>query len=252
MDTDAVAGGMTTARSSGPVAVAIVDDHPVVIEGVRSWMAVEPRLRIVATGDDVDAVLAAGPADVVLLDLRLHGRMVLDRVADLSATGQRVVVYSELTEEETILSALDAGAVAFLAKHEGRDHCVATVLAAADDRPYVPPSLAGAMVGDRRPARPLLSDQEREALLLWFQSMSKASVARRMRISEHTVKQYVDRARIKYARAGRPAATKAALLARAIEDGLVRAEEIGHYRSHAAADRMSHALPDRPTPQRPS
>lgn len=83
----------------------------------------------------------------------------------------------------------------------------------------------------------MLSDKEREALLLWFQSMSKASVARRMQISEHTVKQYVDRARIKYTRAGRPAATKAALLARAIEDGLVRPEEIGIYRSTAAHDR---------------
>jgi two-component system nitrate/nitrite response regulator NarL len=247
MDADALAGGMT-----GRVAVAIVDDHPVVIEGVRSWLSAEPRLAVVATGDDVDDVLGRGPADVILLDLRLHGRMVLDRVAQLGAAGQRVVVYSEHTEETTILSALEAGAVAFLAKHEGRDHCVATVLAAADDRPYVPPSLAGAMVGDRSPTRPLLSEQEREALLLWFQSMSKASVARRMRISEHTVKQYVDRARIKYARAGRPAASKAALLARAIEDGLVRAEEIGHYRSHASANRVSAATPDRPTPQRPS
>jgi len=123
-------------------------------------------------GDDVDAVLAAAPADVVLLDLRLHGRMAFDKVGELSAAGQRVVVYSEHTEPSTILAVLDAGAVAFLAKHEGRDHCVQTVLAAAADRPYVPPALAGAMVADRSTARPVLSDQEREALLLWFQSMS--------------------------------------------------------------------------------
>jgi DNA-binding CsgD family transcriptional regulator len=111
---------------------------------------------------------------------------------------------------------------------------VETVLAAAADRPYVGPTLAGMIVGDSRPERPTLSDKEREALLLWFQSMSKASVARRMRISEHTVKQYVDRARIKYAKVGRPAASKAALLARAIEDGLVRPDEIREYRSNAS------------------
>ncbi|MFB9239482.1 response regulator [Plantactinospora siamensis] len=244
MDADPVAGGMSQAAQR--ITVAIVDDHPVVVEGVRSWLATEPRLAVVATGDDPDLLRhgAARTAQVILLDLRLHGRMALDQVAELSAAGRRVVVYSEHTEQETILAALDAGAVAFLAKHEGREHCVRTVLAAADDRPYVPPSLAGAFVGDRRSDRPALSDQEREALLLWFQSMSKASVARRMRISEHTVKQYLDRARIKYARAGRPAATKAALLARAIEDGLVRPEEIGTYRSYASTDR--------PTPQRPS
>lgn len=195
-----------------------------------------------ATGEDPDTVLLASerPADVIMLDLRLRGQLVIGKVAELSAAGRRVVVYSEHTEPETMLAVLDAGAVAFLAKHEGREHCVETVLAAASDRGYVPPTLAGALVSDRRSGRPVLSDQEREALLLWFQSMSKASVARRMRISEHTVKQYIDRARIKYARAGRAAATKAALLARAIEDGLVRAEEIGNYRSHAA--------PERPTP----
>ncbi|ASW56362.1 response regulator transcription factor [Plantactinospora sp. KBS50] len=244
MDADAVAGHLSPTEPR--ITVAIVDDHPVVVEGVRSWLSVEPRLEVVATGDDPDVLYfgAGRTAKVVLLDLRLHGQLALDRVAELSAAGRRVVVYSEHTGQETILAALDAGAVAFLAKHEGREHCVRTVLAAADDRPYVPPALAGAIVGDRRSDRPTLSDQEREALLLWFQSMSKASVARRMQISEHTVKQYLDRARIKYARAGRPAATKAALLARAIEDGLIRPEEIGTYRSYASTDR--------PTPQRPS
>ncbi len=235
MDADPLAADV---NAGWPIGVAIVDDHPVVIDGVRAWLAGEPRLRVVATGDDPDEVLRAAPdAEVVLLDLRLHGRMVLDKLAELSAAGRRVVVYSEHSDPPTMLAALDAGAVAFLAKHEGREHCVGTVLAAAQDRPYVPPALAGAMVGDARPDRPALSDKEREALLLWFQSMSKASVARRMQISEHTVKQYVDRARIKYTRAGRPAATKAALLARAIEDGLVRPEDIGIYRSQASADR---------------
>ncbi|GGM18812.1 MULTISPECIES: response regulator transcription factor [Micromonospora] len=235
MDTDPVAPAMT---DPSPVGVAIVDDHPVVIDGVRAWLASEPRLTVLATGDDPDEVLRAAPtADVILLDLRLHGRMMIDKLAELSVRGRRVVVYSEHSDPETMLAVIDAGAVAFLAKHEGREHCVATVLAAASDRPYVSPTLAGALVGDPRPDRPALSDKEREALLLWFQSMSKASVARRMQISEHTVKQYVDRARIKYTRAGRPAATKSALLARAIEDGLVRPEEIGNYRSYAAYDR---------------
>ncbi|MFJ6198656.1 response regulator transcription factor [Micromonospora sp. NPDC092111] len=235
MDADPVAQAVS---GENPIGVSIVDDHPVVIDGVRAWLASEPRLRVLATGDDPDLVLRAAPeAAVILLDLRLRGRMVIDKLAELSAAGRRVVVYSEHTDPATMLAALDAGAAAFLAKHEGREHCVATVLAAATDRPYVPPTLAGAMVGDPRPDRPTLSDKEREALLLWFQSMSKASVARRMRISEHTVKQYVDRARIKYTRAGRPAATKAALLARAIEDGLVRPEEIGIYRSQASYDR---------------
>jgi two-component system, NarL family, nitrate/nitrite response regulator NarL len=219
-----------------PVRVVIIDDHPVVIEGVRSWLLGDARLEIAATGDDLDGVLenAGDVVDVILLDLNLRGQFVVDRIGELCAAGRRVVVYSQHRDEQLVLSVLEAGAFAFLSKDEGREHCVATVLAAAADRPYVAPTLAGAMVGDQAPQRPALSDKEREALLLWFQSMNKASVARRMGISEHTVKQYVDRARVKYAKVGRPAPTKSALLARAIEDQLLRADEIGDYRSHAS------------------
>jgi DNA-directed RNA polymerase specialized sigma24 family protein len=86
--------------------------------------------------------------------------------------------------------------------------------------------------------------QQAAALLLWFQSMSKASVGLRMGIRESTVRQYIDRARVKYARTGRPAPTKTALLARAIEDGLIRADEVGDYQSHAAVQRpLSDARP---------
>jgi DNA-binding CsgD family transcriptional regulator len=90
------------------------------------------------------------------------------------------------------------------------------------------------MAADERPDRPALSDRERTALLLWFQSMSKAAVATRMGIAETTVRQYIQRARIKYANAGRPAATRTQLLARAIQDGLIRADEVTEYASRAS------------------
>src|SRR5262249_21292447 len=82
---------------------------------------------------------------------------------------------------------------------------------------------------------------ERQALLLWFQGMSKASVGRRMSISENTVRQYISRARAKYAATGRTAPSKDALLARAIEDGVIKPGEIMPYQSfaRAAADRPS-------------
>jgi len=209
----------------------------VVIEGVQSWIMhdADHRIDVIACGADIDQVVA-GPgadADVLLVDLNLNGRFVTDKVAELCAQGRRVIVYSQHTDPALVLAVYEAGASEFLAKHEGRDHCVDTILAVASDRPYVTPSAAGALVQDSRPQRPALSEQERTALKLWFQSMSKASVARRMGISERTVRQYIDRARVKYARSGRKAITKTALLARAIEDGIVRPDEIGEYRSFA-------------------
>ncbi len=225
-------------RTGQRITIAIIDDHPVVVEGIRSWIAGGngANIDVVAVGDTLDAGWdnPDGRCDVLLLDLNLHGTDVTDRIPRLSAAGQRVIVFSQDTDPATILAVLDAGACAYLAKHEGREHCVDTILAVAADQPYVTPSVAGAMVSDRRPAAPQLSVKEREALRLWFQGMPKASVARRMNITEHTVKQYIDRARVKYARAGRQAPTTFALLARAIEDGLIRPAEIGDYRSHAA------------------
>jgi DNA-binding CsgD family transcriptional regulator len=92
------------------------------------------------------------------------------------------------------------------------------------------------MLADQRPDRPALSQQEQQALLLWFQGMSKASVGRRMSISENTVRQYISRARAKYAATGRTAPSKDALLARAIEDGVIKPGEIVPYQSFARAE----------------
>jgi len=219
------------------VTVVLVDDHPVVHEGVHAWLGQSTTcpIELVAAGDSVDIALtgAGRDADVLLLDLNLHGRMAIDDVARLTALGKRVVVYSEHADDATVLAVMDRGAFAFLAKTEAREHCVATILAAAADRAYVPPQAAGTMAADDRPDRPALSEQERTALLLWFQSMSKSAVAARMGIAESTVRQYIQRARIKYANAGRPAPTRTQLLARAIQDGLISAEEVTGYVSRA-------------------
>jgi two-component system nitrate/nitrite response regulator NarL len=218
------------------VRVAVIDDHPVVREGLQSWITADPqhRVQVVGMTDRVEDALRGQLPDVLLLDLNLHGIRVDDRIGELARAGHRVVVFSQDTEPEVILTALDAGAMAYVTKQEARDHCVETIVTVAADQPYVTPSLAGAMVSDDRPASPKLSAKEQEALRLWFQGMSKASVARRMGITEHTVKQYIDRARVKYIRAGRRAPTTFALLARAIEDGLIDPSEVGEYRSFAA------------------
>ncbi|WP_328871121.1 response regulator [Streptomyces sp. NBC_00287] len=218
--------------ATGSLTVAITDDHPVVIEGIQTWLSEEPRISVVYTGETAD--VPPGVADVLILDLNLHGRIAIDTVAALAAAGQRVIAFSQFTEQRVVLESLEVGACEFVAKNEGRAHLVNTVLAAAGDRPYLTPTAAGVLAGDRGANRPQLSSQERTALLWWFQSMSKASVARRMGVSVHTVDVYIRRARVKYAQVGRNAPTKADMLARAIEDGLVKPDDITGYESAAA------------------
>jgi two-component system nitrate/nitrite response regulator NarL len=220
-----------------PVTVAIIEDHPVVSEGVASWIRSDPgqRVRLVLTARDLTG-LGPGtppPADVLILDLELAGDLVTARIPALVAAGNRVVAFSGHTDPVIVMETLDYGAHAYVSKEEGREHLVEAVLAAAGDRPYVTRSQAKAILADQHPARPALSPQERQVLLLWFQGMSKASVGRRLSITENTVRQYINRARAKYAASGRTAPSKDALLARAIEDGVIKAAEIGPYRSFA-------------------
>jgi len=219
---------------AGPVTVALVEDHQVVVDGVRSWFSPPGPVELVAQGPTIESVRGVA-ADVLLLDLNLNGTMVVDRVAELCAGGQRVIVFSEHEEPETVRAVLDAGASAFIGKGRAtRETCLETILEVAADRPSMTPPMAQAIATDEGPHRPQLSDKERAALLFWFQSMSKASVAARMGIKERTVRQYIDRARVKYAAAGRPAPTKEKLLICAIQDGLISPDEVTVYTSLAA------------------
>ncbi|MFI5913191.1 response regulator [Dactylosporangium sp. NPDC051541] len=215
------------------VSVTVIDDHPVVLAGVRAWFTAA-GITVAAAGPD-PAVAWTPPgrsADVVVIDLHLADRRptagagAWDDIAALVAAGRRVVVYTMRDDRETALRCLEAGCATFLTKAEGEEHLVAAVLAAARDRPYVPPALAGAMSADETPDRPRLTDREREVLLAWFQCESKHLVAARCNLSPRTVEGYIDRVRVRYARAGRPAPTKASLVARALQDGLVALEDL--------------------------
>lgn len=82
------------------------------------------------------------------------------------------------------------------------------------------------MVGDNRSTRPPLTDQETAALRAWFSSPSKRLAAQFLGISPKTLDTYIDRARTRYANVGRPAPTKSALVARALDDGIITLDEL--------------------------
>jgi DNA-binding NarL/FixJ family response regulator len=210
--------------------VVVVDDHPAINAGVRAWCAAAaPPITVVASGVDVGvAWLPPGDtADVVVLDLQLgvdgpaYGN--LKRLVD---AGRQVVVYTMREDREVVLACLDIGAFTYLTKAEGEDHLVAAIEAAAANKPYTPPALSGALGTDTRANRPRLAPREVDVLLQWFHCESKEMVARKLNLSVRTVNSYLDRVRIKYANVGRGAPTKAALVARAIQDGLVEVDEL--------------------------
>ena len=208
---------------TGVIDIAAVDDHPIILDSVASWvMAEENDIRVVATAATVAALLA-GPgrrADVVLLDLDLgDGTTVEGNVAAILAAGPAVLVLSASDRPLAVRAAMRAGARGYALKNEQADQIRSAIREVAAGRDWITPRLAYIFATDDAADGPALSHQERRALQLYATGLPMKSVARKMAISEETVKQYLGRVREKYALAGRAAPTKLDLYYRAVEDG---------------------------------
>lgn len=211
---------------------AVVDGHDAIHAAVELWcMEAEPPIRFAGNFYSADQFLdehpiaATSSVGAVVLELETQCHRVdfsaLDRIV---ARRHRVIVYSHIATDEVILTSLDRGAVTFLAKSERKEHLIDAIRVAGTDRPYVGPRMAGAMFNDS--GRPNLAPREREVLIAWFRTESKDLVARQLQIAPTTVRTHLQRVRAKYAAVGRPATTKAALVARAIQDGIVNIDDL--------------------------
>jgi two-component system, NarL family, nitrate/nitrite response regulator NarL len=208
---------------TGVISIAAVDDHPIILDGVAGWVTTAGGdIQVVGTAATVDALLA-GPgrhADVVLLDLELDdGTSVERNVAAVLAAGPAVLVLSASDKPLAVRAAMRAGALGYALKNEPTGQIQAAIMEVAAGRGWISPRLAYILATDDAADRPALSQQERRALQLYATGMPMKSVARKMTISDETVKQYLGRVREKYARAGRAAPTKLELYHRAVEDG---------------------------------
>jgi DNA-binding NarL/FixJ family response regulator len=221
---------MVTQRLS----VVIVDDHEVVVDGVRGWCeAADPPIDLI----DAEGLVAnvwTGPgadADAVIFDLGLtENGNEFGELRRLIESGRRVVVYTQDVSNLTLLRCIEMGARAFVTKTEGKEHLIAAVRKAAVGESYTAPTLGGAMVSDSRPNRPRLPAREKDALLAWFASKSKELAAEKLGISVKTVESYIARARARYDAVGRPARSKDQLILRAIQDGITTMRELDEMR----------------------
>ncbi|CAN3127550.1 response regulator [Mycobacterium sp. smrl_JER01] len=216
-----------------PVRIAIIDDHDVVHAGIQAWCKdADPPIELVDSFLRPAEYFAKYPSgdgkvDVVLLDLQIEGnRPDFQTLSALADRDQRVVVYSHITTDEVILRCLDLGAVTYLVKSEGKRHLIEAIHSAHTATPYVGPRMGKAMLNDSTVGRIKLTEREMQVLVAWFQTESKDLVAKRLFIAPTTVRTHLQRARAKYAGVGRPAPTKSALLARAIEDGILSLNDL--------------------------
>ena len=205
--------------------VAVVDEHDVVRAGLQSWLS---GVHVTVAGSFASAaeclawLRAQYDVHILVTEIQEDGHAPdLDCLRELCAAGPAVVVHSRLTAPEIVLSSLDAGALSYVTKSDGMEHLMAALADAGKGQRYVSPRMADALEQSRARGRLTLSDRERQVLTAWLRTDSKEDVARVLQITPATVRTHVQRVRVKYANSGRSAPTKSALLARAIEDGIV-------------------------------
>jgi DNA-binding NarL/FixJ family response regulator len=179
------------------ISLLIVDDHPVVRDGLRGMFGTDPRFEVVGeAGDGAEAVAAAEHLrpDVILMDLRMPGTDGVAAIKELAKRGvpSRVLVLTTYDTDSHVLPAIEAGATGYLLKEAPREELVRAVEAAARGQAVLSPTVATRLLGQvRKPAPAPLSQREREVLELIAQGSTNREAAKRLHISETTVKTHL-------------------------------------------------------------
>jgi DNA-binding NarL/FixJ family response regulator len=206
-----------------PIRLLIVDDHPVVRDGLHGLFSGDPEFEVVGeAGDGAEAVAYAQALDphVVLMDLRMPTMDGVSAIRKLAALGVRakVLVLTTYDTDSDVLPAIEAGATGYLLKDTPRAELPRAVRAAARGEAVLSPTVASKLLGQvRAPTREELSKRELEVLALIAKGATNREAAAKLFISEATVKTHLLHL---YAKLG--VSDRAAAVATAFARGLLR------------------------------
>jgi DNA-binding NarL/FixJ family response regulator len=210
------------------IRIVVVDDHPVVRDGLVAMLQTQPDLEVVgeaATGDEALRMIDALTPDVVLLDLELPG---IDGVGVLRALRERggaarVIVFTVFDTDERIISAVEAGAAGYLLKGAPRSEVFEAIRVVHRGGSLLQPLVASTVlrhVARREPspasAAPSLTPREQSVLELLARGRSNKEIAAALGVTERTVKFHVSALFTKLGATNRTEA-----VTRAVQSGLV-------------------------------
>jgi DNA-binding NarL/FixJ family response regulator len=183
------------------IRIVVAEDHAMVRSGLVELLSAAVDIEVVGiAGNGEEAVSAAAQLepDVVLMDLSMPVLDGIEATRRLNRPdGPRVVVLTSFSDRDRILGALDAGAVGYLLKDAEPDELVRGVRAAARGESPLDPKAATAVLSARAERRTSgaeeLSPREREVLALVAEGLPNKLIARRLDISEKTVKAHLTR-----------------------------------------------------------
>jgi DNA-binding NarL/FixJ family response regulator len=204
------------------ITLLIVDDHPVVRDGLRGIFSGDSRFEVIgeaANGAEAITLAAAQRPDVVLMDLRMPEVDGVTAIAELARRGvpSRILVLTTYDTDSDVLPAIEAGATGYLLKDAPREELFRAVEAASRGQAVLSPAVATRLMGQMRaPASDALSQRELEVLALIARGSTNREAAAALFISEATVKTHLLHV---YAKLG--VKDRAAAVAVAFERGLL-------------------------------
>ena len=200
---------------TGTIRVAIVEDHLLQRARTEELMTRTGEFAVVFSGEtapDFVAWLKRAPRNerphLLLLDLLVDRRPGVEvaLVESLLQRGLRILVISALSSPVLVRDVVRAGVSGVVGKRDSEDDILAAVRAVLRGEAWMTPDLAVVMAAE--PDRPQLSIQEERALVLYASGLTIEQLAAAMNIGRETAKQYLDRVKQKYARAGIPVHSK--------------------------------------------
>jgi DNA-binding NarL/FixJ family response regulator len=183
--------------SSEPIRLLVVDDHPVVRDGLRGMFGASPEFEVVGLASDGAEALELARSvkpHVILMDLRMPGMDGVSAIAAITREGlsASVIVLTTYDTDGDVLRAIEAGASGYLLKDAPEDELFRAVRAAANGESALAPSVATRLIGQMRaPLSDPVSPRELEVLGLVAGGATNREAATRLFISEATVKTHL-------------------------------------------------------------
>ena len=184
------------------VRVLLVDDHPLVLEGMREVLGDDHSLQVVgaaATAREALEIARNQDPDVVFFDTRLAENSGFDLISEMRRSFPRAeyLALAVSDDAETFLNALDRGAHGYLLDDASRDDICSAVLRVAAGKSHIDPAVSGYLLRESRDHagadNPTPSPREIEVLRLASRGLTNDAIARRLNLKTETVKTHLSR-----------------------------------------------------------